>query len=139
MKKRTNTKNLSAKERHFGVVLEHIDSKFNQVLEGHTALGKELRDFRHETRADIGFLKFGQKTLVSEIGDIKVKFDRLEDKYDKNFDQIFEYLSRIDEEIQNLKKVLSRKADLERLQALEQRVAQVELALKKYYESKNSD
>lgn len=134
------------KERHFGVVLEHIDSKFNQVLEGHAVLGKELKDFRRETRADIGSLEFGQKTLISEIGDMKVeigdinvKIDRLEDKYDKNFDQILEYLSRIDEEIQDLKKVLSRKADLERLQALERRVAQVELVLKKYYESKNSN
>jgi len=51
-----------------------------------------------------------------------------------NFKVIREYLSHIDDEIQDLKRSLSKKADLKRLEQLEQRIARVELVVKKYYE-----
>jgi DNA repair ATPase RecN len=134
--KKSKSVTTSLKERHFGVLLEDLHKKFDLSLEGNEATRKELKDFRHEVRADIGFLKFGQKVLTQEIGDIKSKLSLLEDKYDKNFDQILKYLSVIDNEIQDLKTKLSKKADVERLENLEKRVAQMELVVQKYYDKK---
>lgn len=90
-------KNKSENNRHFGVILEDIDSKFKQVLEGHGALDKKIDDLVEEIRG--------------------------------NFKTVFEYFSRIDEElkmvrdeIKDLKTRLNRKADLERLEKLEEKV-----------------
>ena len=54
-KKKINKKELSASERHFGVVLEDIDSKLDLVVEGNQGLDKKidkvdekLEDFRDE-------------------------------------------------------------------------------------------
>lgn len=109
-----------------GVLLEAMDKKFDLVLEGHDALGKELKDFRHEMRIDVGFLKFSQRVLGTELKDLTVKVDR-------NFDAIMKYLSRVDDEIQELKKIFEGRPDLKRVLALEQRVAQLELVVKKFY------
>lgn len=149
IKRKTNAKNLSEGKRHFGVVLEHIDSKFNQVLDGHAALDKKIDNFREEVREELDLLKVGQKALASgqealteRVDDLTGKVDDLTGKVEdltKSSKQILEYLARIDDEIQDIKRRLDRKADLERLEILERRVAQIELAVKKYYESKNSN
>ena len=54
-KKKINKKQLPVSERHFGVVLENIDSKLDLVVEGHRVLDKKidkvdekLEDFRNE-------------------------------------------------------------------------------------------
>ena len=46
MKKKINKKEVSVLERHFGVVLEDIDSKLDIVVEGHQALDKKIEDFK---------------------------------------------------------------------------------------------
>lgn len=58
-KKKTNKKQLSASERHFGVVLEDIDSKLDLVLEGHKTLdkkadkiGKSLEESKQDTKKE---------------------------------------------------------------------------------------
>ncbi len=108
-----------------GVILESIDSKVEQVLEGHVALDKKfdkkIDDFRYEMRDEIKLLKLGQRLLTNKMEDLSI-----------GSKQVLEYLKRIDEELQDLKKVLYQKADVERLQKLEQRVAQVELVVKKW-------
>ena len=133
------TKNLSTSKRGLGVILESMDSKFDQLLESHSALDKKIEDLKHDTNEKFGFVTFSLNLLSKGQKDILVRFDRLEDKYDKNFNQILEYLSRIDEEIQDLKKRLDRKADLERLLAVEKRVGQIELVVKKYLDGQNSN
>ena len=53
--KKTNKKQLSPSERHFGVVLEDIDSKLDLIVEGQQVLDKkidrhygEFQEFRKE-------------------------------------------------------------------------------------------
>jgi len=47
-KKKINKKQFSVSERHFGVILEGIDSKLDLVVEGHQGLDKKIEDFRKE-------------------------------------------------------------------------------------------
>ena len=131
--------------RRTNVILEDIDSKFQQVLEGHGALDKkidglhdEFNDFKTETRIHFKALtermgNFEEKTDAN-FGAITGRIGNFEEKTDANFKVIREYLSHIDDEIQDLKRSLSKKADLKRLEQLEQRIARVELVVKKYYE-----
>ncbi len=48
IKRKINKKQLPDSERHFGVILEDVDSKLGFVLDGHKALDKEIGDFRKE-------------------------------------------------------------------------------------------
>lgn len=119
-------------KRSLGVILESIGSDVKQVLEGHSVLDKKIEDLGHETRRELKFVNFSLKTLSDGQKDLSTKLVRLEEKYDGNFEQVINYLSKIDEEIQNLKKILTQKADVERLVQLEKRVAQIELVVKKW-------
>jgi len=47
-KKKINKKQLSTSERHFGVVLEDIDSKLDLVVEGVETVDKKIEDFKKE-------------------------------------------------------------------------------------------
>jgi chromosome segregation ATPase len=198
-KRKKITKKYSSEKRRFGVILESIGSSLHRVLEGHAALGKEIKDFKEETREKFGLLKIGLDVLKEDVAVLKedvsvlkedvavlkedvavlkedvsvlkedvavlkedvsvlkedvavlkkdvsvlkedvavLKEDVLVLKGDttdlkSSSKQIFEYLKRIDNEIQDLKKKLDQKADLERLALLEKRVAQIELVVKKYY------
>lgn len=135
-KKINNKKSLA--ERQFGVILEDIDSKFDRVLEGHGGLSKEIKDFRGEFNTFKDETGFNFKVLTGEVSELRGEFNGFRKETALSFKAVREYLSRIDEEIQDLKKVLDKKADLERLQRLELKVAEIELAVKKYY-GKNSN
>ena len=115
----TMSKSKSVTNRQFGVILEDINSKFDLVLEGHAALDKKfdkkIDEFKNETQLNF-------EAIRNELGEFKNE-TRL------NFEAIKEYLSRIDEEIQDIKKTLSGKADLQRLERLEQEVAQIKLVM----------
>lgn len=116
-KQKVNKKPKTTKSQ-FGVILEDINSKINLIVEGH-----QLLDGRLEKNEG--------------------KFDRFEEKFDgfeidtkNNFKTALEYLMRIDEEIisikseiSELKTLLSKKVDLERLVNLETRVQKLELLL----------
>lgn len=97
--------------RAFGVILEDLDAKMDRVVEGHAALGKGLDDFRREMRIEVGELKFGQNVLRKEVGNLNNKSGELRAFAEREFKVIREYLSRIDDEIQDLKKRLVNKAD----------------------------
>lgn len=116
---------LTESERYFGVVLEDINSKFDKVLSGHVALDRKFDKKFDLLKSDIDLLKVGQQALMDRMGDLE-----------SGQKLIFDYLKRIDDEIQELKQLLFKKADLERLERLEQRVAHVELVVKKYYDQK---
>ena len=132
LQKKLKMKDSTTQERRFGVVLEDINKTVHQVLEGHAALdekfSKKIDDFRYEMRDEIKLLKLSNYNLTNKIEDLT-----------RSSKQILEYLSRIDEEIQDLKKVLVRKVDLERLLTVEKRVAQIELVVKKYLDGQNSN
>lgn len=130
----SENKDTSEAERHFGIVLEDINKTVHQVLDGHAALDKKVDNFYGEFSEFRNETNFKFETITSELSGVKSELRDLK----SGSKQILEYLSKIDDEIGDLKRMLIRKADLERLEHLEQRVAQVELVVKKYY-GKNSD
>ena len=44
IKKKINKKQLSPSERHFGVILEDIDSKLDLLVEGHQGLNNKVEE-----------------------------------------------------------------------------------------------
>lgn len=129
--KKKAIKNTPKKERHFGVILENIDSNIHLVIERQDILdrkidarfdeaNKNLDDFKIETRSNFGTLfRFREETQ-------------------SNFKTIFGYLTRIDDELREikleikaLKGELVKKADLSRIESLEKRVAKMEITLQK--------
>lgn len=120
---KTERRDSSLAERRFGVILEDINSKFNLVLEGHTAL-------------DVKIDKLDDK-LNTKIDKLDDKVERYQEENRSSFGTIFDYLSHIDEELKSihaelidLKLRLSEKADLERLKNLEKRVLELEVVVK---------
>ncbi len=80
IKKETNKKQLSSPESHFGVILEHIDSKLDLVVEGHQALDKkidknhlEFQEFRNEVN-----YKF--ELVFGEFDEIDAQFNNVKDE-----------------------------------------------------------
>ena len=91
---------------YFEVVVEDIKGKLEVIIEG--------------------------QTVASE------RFDKFEQQTNSSFQTVFSYLSRIDDElklirreIEDLRKTLTTKADLERLEILERRVQKIEEVLVK--------
>jgi peptidoglycan hydrolase CwlO-like protein len=100
--------NLSTEERHFGVVLENIDSKLDLVVEGHKSLDKKidgvdqkLEEFSHNT---------------------DYKFKVLTEMTAKNTENIEVMKS----DIEIIKNSLKKKVDLEEFEILEKRVLLLE-------------
>jgi len=91
--------------RRFGVILEDINNKFDQVLEGHASL---------ETRMD--------RT--------EGKFDEFVEETRWNFKQVLGELKSIKAEIADLRYSLKAKADLARLEELEKRIYKIEETLR---------
>ena len=97
MKKQTKKPELNQSERHFGVLLENMDSKFDLMLEGQQALDKkidknhqELREFRGEV--------------------------------DYKFGIVFEKLESIDDELKIIRNELKEKVGRDEFLTLEKRV-----------------
>lgn len=127
-------------EHTMGVLLERMDKKIDHVLEGHAVLDKKIEgfnsnlnkkidDFRFEMRTELNHVKAEVRLTNYQLKDLVVRIDRIEDKYDKNFNVIMKYLSRIDDEIQDMKKSLAGKVDTKRILILEQHMTEVRLAL----------
>ena len=118
--KKSKNKNTDQSSRQFGVILEDIDGKLDTLLEG-------------------------QQGLTVRVDGLEEKFDGLDGKFGEfqeetrsNFRSVFDYLSRIDDElklirreIDDLRRTLTAKADLERLKTLESRVQKIEEVLVK--------
>lgn len=107
-KKQKSTKDLNSKERRFGVVLEHIDSKLGLVVEGHKNLDKkidrvekDLGEFRQETHHKF---KVVEEMLVKNTEDIEI----------------------IKGDLDLIKNLIKRKVDAEEFEALERRVLLLE-------------
>ncbi len=117
------------------VLLERMDKKIDHVLEGHAVLDKKIESFNSNLNKKIDDFRFEMKT---EFKALSTKVEGMEDKYDKNFAVVLKYLSRIDDEVQYLKRMLFNKADLDRVIALEKRVTEIQLIVEKHY-GKNSN
>jgi len=66
-KKKINKKQLSVPERHFGVVLEDIDSKLDLVVEGHQGLDKKIEDFRKEVGERFNEMDYKFEIVFDEL------------------------------------------------------------------------
>ena len=95
-------------EGEVGVLIEHFDENLKLVVEGQLA-------FREEVKRDIG-------KVWDEMGSLR-------EEMRGNFKTVFEYLSRIDDELQEIKKELKGKAGQQDYLVLEKRVARLETEL----------
>jgi len=103
---------ISLTDNQFGVILEDINRKFDVLVEGHSALNQKIDGV--------------EERLSSEMNDLRKSTEN-------NFQSAFQYLSRIDDELLSikaeiieLKKTLTKKADIEKVTELEKRVAKIE-------------
>src|SRR3989338_10979924 len=103
---------ISLTDNQFGVILEDINRKFDVLVEGHGVLSQKIDG--------------AEERLSSEMNDLRKSTEN-------NFQSAFQYLSRIDDELLSikaeiieLKKTLTKKADIEKVTELEKRVAKIE-------------
>ncbi len=78
-------------ERHFGVVLENIDSKLDLLVEGHQALDKKI-DKNHGE-----FQEFRRE--------VNYKFDVVFEKFhevDERFNTVDKRLSKVDDKLESI-------------------------------------
>ena len=90
-------------------------------------------------------LEGNQQQLDGSLGRLQEDFHGFREETRANFKGVFEYLSRIDDElrlirgeIEDLKKQLSLKADVDRLLRLERRVDELEVQLAKHRTAKEA-
>jgi len=95
-------------ERHFGVILENIDSKFDLLVEGHKNLDKKI------DRVEQNLGEFRQET--------DFKFKILTEITAKNSENI----EIMKSDIEFIKNSFKKKVDLEEFEALEKRVILLE-------------
>jgi len=116
-------------ERHFGVILEDIDSKLNLVVEGQGALDvkidkvdEKLEDFKKEVnyKFDIVFEKFDE---------VDQKFDEVDqrfDEVDQRFDEVDQRFDEVTDELHVIRNELKEKVGRDEFVLLEKRVAALE-------------
>ena len=116
-------------ERHFGVILEDIDSKLDLVVEGQGALDvkidkvdEKLEDFKKEVnyKFDIVFEKFDE---------VDQKFDKVDQKFDKvdqRFDEVDQRFDEVTDELHVIRNELKEKVGRDEFVLLEKRVAALE-------------
>jgi len=124
-------------------VLEDINSKFDLILEQFSGLNRKIDNNHQEFLEFKGeMVEFRDQTgknfkelfeFRDQTGKNFKELFEFRDQTGKNFDIVKEYLFRIDEEIQNLKgeledlkKTLKEKADLDKLAVLEKRLVKLE-------------
>ena len=97
---------------HSEVLLEEMNSKIDLLLEGHAMSEEKIEGLDKK---------------------IDTKIDGLRGEMNSNFKTVFEYLSKIDDELQSIKSEIAElkvslceKADKNKLSALEERVGKLE-------------
>lgn len=122
VKNKISKKELSSSERHFGVVLEHIDSKLDLVVEGHQELDKKIEkvDEKIENfRQEVNFkFKIVQETLDSHTQTL--------DSHTQMIAKNTENIEIIKSDIGFIKNSLKKKVDIDEFSVLEKRVALLE-------------
>ena len=126
-KKKIKKVDLSVTERHFGVVLENIDSKIDLVLEGHQALDvKFTKKFEEvDERLDIIDEKLDIHTeILSEHGKILTEHSKMIASINGN-------MEIMKQDIEFIKNSLKKKVDIDEFSVLEKRVALLEKKLQR--------
>ena len=123
-------------ERHFGVILEDIDSKLDLVVEGQGALDvkidkvdEKLEDFKKEVnyKFDIVFEKFDE--VDQKFDKVDQKFDEVDQKFDEvdqRFDEVDQRFDEVTDELHVIRNELKEKVGRDEFVLLEKRVAALE-------------
>ena len=101
------------------VLLEDIQSKMEQVLEGMEStketLQKEMGEFRKEVNERFEMVDFGFKKMQSDMGNLDIKIDGVEKRLDAKIDGVEKRLDSkfdgLDVKIDGVEKRLSDKLD----------------------------
>ncbi len=127
VKNKINKKELSLSERHFGVILEDIDSKLDSLVEGNQSLDKKIYkvDEKIENfRGEVNFkFKVVQETLDSHT--------QILDSHTQMIAKNTEDLEIIKTDIEFIKNSLKKKVDIDEFSVLEKRVAFLERILQR--------
>ena len=59
------------KKDNLEIILENIDEKFDLVLEGHSALSKEIRETRQEFNEKLDLVNFKVDTLHQRVENVR--------------------------------------------------------------------
>ncbi|MBN2198092.1 hypothetical protein JW698_02815 [Candidatus Wolfebacteria bacterium] len=110
---------ISLIERHFGVVLENMDSKLDLVVEGQQALDKKI-DKNHQE-----FKEFRKETDYK----FEVVFEKF-DEVDKRFEQVDKRFDEVADELHIIRNELKEKVSRDEFLFLEKRVIALERARK---------
>lgn len=109
-----------------GMLMEHVDHKFDIISEGFSDLSKKVDDNYRDLNKKI------DDNHIETNENFKTLF-KFRDKTGDNFKANFEYLSKIDDELQlikleiaDLKTGLKDKADVGRLVQVEERMSMIE-------------
>ena len=137
-------------ERHFGVILEDIDSKLDLVVEGQGALDvkidkvdEKLEDFKKEVnyKFDIVFEKFDEvdqkfdkvdqkfDKVDQKFDEVDQKFDEVDqrfDEVDQRFDEVDQRFDEVTDELHVIRNELKEKVGRDEFVLLEKRVAALE-------------
>jgi len=137
-------------ERHFGVILEDIDSKLDLVVEGQGALDvkidkvdEKLEDFKKEVnyKFDIVFEKFDEvdqkfDKVDQKFDEVDQKFDKVDQKFDEvdqrfdevdqRFDEVDQRFDEVTDELHVIRNELKEKVGRDEFVLLEKRVAALE-------------
>jgi len=130
-------------ERHFGVILEDIDSKLDLVVEGQGALDvkidkvdEKLEDFKKEVnyKFDIVFEKFDEvdqkfDKVDQKFDEVDQKFDKVDqrfDEVDQRFDEVDQRFDEVTDELHVIRNELKEKVGRDEFVLLEKRVAALE-------------
>lgn len=105
-----------------GVLIEDFEGQVKVVAEGVLSLDQKLDRVSAEFDKKLDVVAEGVLTLDRKVGALPERMDRIEDKLDK----IDAKIALINEEIVEIKAMLSGKADLSRLEDLEERIARLE-------------
>ncbi len=146
--KKTSSKLILKKEDQFGVILEDINSKFDYLAEGYDILKKGQSDLNTKIdgvnknlNAKIDGVNKSLNAKIDGVSEsLNTKIDRNHKEFtefrveaNSKFDTILKQLFNIDDELQFMKSEImelrmefKKKADLDRLEALEKRVTRLE-------------
>ena len=142
-----NLKSKSTYEEQLMVLVENMHDEIKLVAEGNLMLGERMeRGFADvdkrfdemERRMDIGFEKVWDKieSMDAKIESMDAKIASMEKDMQSSFKTVVECLSRIEDEIAEIKIELKRleekKADKEVLIAFEKRLARIERELEEH-------
>lgn len=134
VKKEVNKKDSSVSERHFGVILEDINSKLDSVVEGNQALdvkfSKKFDEVDEKLKDIDGKIDIHTEILNSHtemIGSTAIDVETLKGMTAKNTENI----EIIKSDIEFIKNSLKKKVDIDEFAFLEKRVVLLERKLQR--------